>query len=65
MGDSIPDFSETLPWRGRGKVSDTYDFSEGGYVQSDTHCGRGLLLVTAVITVNGFSAFLETQELGS
>ena len=66
MGDSIPDCSEKLPWRGRGKVSDTYGFSEGGYVQSGTHCGRGLLLVTkSSCHCQWFSAFLEMQELGS
>ena len=43
-----------------GKASIIYGFSEGGSVQSSTHFGRGLLLVTrADVPANDFSAFLD------
>ena len=44
--DRLSDSSEELLQRGRGaEVSIIYDFIERIYVQSSTHCGRGLLLV--------------------
>ena len=44
-GDSLSGSPEELLQRTRGEVSVMYDFGEGGYVQSSTGFGRGLLLV--------------------
>ena len=45
LGDNISDSSEKLLQRGWGEIGSTYDFSEGRYMQSNTHFGRDLLLV--------------------
>lgn len=50
-----------------GEVSIICDFSEGGYMQSGTHFGRGLLLVLRSRCLlerldNDFSAFLHVRR---
>ena len=40
LGDNISDSSEKLLQRGWGEISSTYDFSEGRYMQSNTHFER-------------------------
>ena len=48
-GDSLSESSQELLQRRKWGGQYVCDFGEGGYVQSSTHFGRGLLLVTRML----------------
>ena len=63
LGSSISDSPEKLLQIGRGEVSVTYDFSEGGYMQWAHSLAEACCLSGgAGVTMNDFSAFLDTRQ---